>query len=185
MKGFVLGVVIGVALLGGGGYYYFVSGMAPAAVSDPPMMMERRVANRSLDAHIEAAHVPAPPIQPSEDNFVAAAKNYKDQCAFCHGLPDQAPKISDNMYPKATLLFKGKGVTDDPPQESYWKIKNGIRLTGMPTFTGILDDTQIWQLALLVANADKLPDSAKKILAPEPPAAAAPAVPAKGGPGKK
>jgi hypothetical protein len=46
----------------------------------------------------------------------------------------------------------------------------------MPTFTGILDDTQIWQLALFVANADKLPDSAKKILAPEPPAA--PAMPA-------
>jgi thiosulfate dehydrogenase len=189
MKGFILGVVIGIALLGGGVYYYFVSGMAPAAVSDPPMMMERKVASRSLDAHIEAAHVPAPPIQPSEDNYVAAAKNYKDQCAFCHGLPDQAPKIPDNMYPKATLMFKGKGVTDDPPQESYWKIKNGIRLTGMPTFTGILDDTQMWQLALLVANADKLPDSAKKTLAPEPPAAPAaqamPAPGAKGAPAKK
>ena len=174
MRSFILGVLVGVAILAGGVYYYFVSGMAPAAVADKPMMMERRVANRSLDAHIEAAHIPAPPIQPSEDNYVAAAKNYKDQCAVCHGLPDQPPpKISDNMYPDATLMFKGKGVTDDPPQESYWKIKNGIRLTGMPTFTGILDDTQIWQLALFVANADKLPDSAKKILAPEPPAAAA------------
>jgi mono/diheme cytochrome c family protein len=69
-------------------------------------------------------------------------------------------------------MFKGKGVTDDPPQVSYWKVKNGIRLTGMPTFKGILDDTQMWQLALFVANADKLPDSAKKILAPEPPPAA-------------
>lgn len=178
MKSFILGVIIGVALLGGGVYYYFVSGTAPAAVKDPPMMMERKLANRSLDAHIQAAQVPAPPIQPSEDNYVAAAKNYKDQCAGCHGLPDQPPKIADNMYPKATLLFKGKGVTDDPPQESYWKIKNGIRLTGMPTFNNILDDTQMWQLALLVANADKLPDSAKKILTPEPPpaATAAPAV---------
>jgi thiosulfate dehydrogenase len=51
-------------------------------------------------------------------------------------------------------------------------------LTGMPTFKGVLDDTQMWQLALLVANADKLPDSAKKLLRPEPPpAAAAPAMP--------
>lgn len=173
MKSFILGVVIGVVVLGGGIYYYFVSGMAPAAVKDPPMMMEKKMANRSLDAHIEAAHVPAPPIQPSEDNYVAAAKNYKEQCASCHGLPDQPTKIATNMYPEATLLFKGKGVTDDPPQESYWKIKNGIRLTGMPTFTGILDDTQMWQLALLVANADKLPDAAKKILVPEAPAEAA------------
>jgi thiosulfate dehydrogenase len=51
---------------------------------------------------------------------------------------------------------------------SYWKVKNGIRLTGMPTFQGVLNDTQMWQLALFVANADKLPDSAKKLLVPVP-----------------
>jgi mono/diheme cytochrome c family protein len=179
MKAFVVGILIGAALFAGGLYYYFVSGMAPAAVADPPMMMERKMANRSLDAHIEKASVPAPPIQPSEDNYVAAAKLYKDQCAVCHGLPNQnPPAIADNMFPNATLMFKGKGVTDDPPQESYWKIKNGIRLTGMPTFQGVLDNTQMWQLALFVANADKLPDSAKKVLMPEPPPAAeAPAAP--------
>lgn len=179
MKGFVVGVLVGVLLLAGGVYYYFVSGSAPAAVADPPMVMERKMANRSLDAHIEKANVPAPPIQASDENYVAAAKVYKDQCAVCHGLPNQnPPAISDNMYPKATLMFKGKGVTDDPAQESFWKVKNGIRLTGMPTFKGILDDTQMWQVALLVANADKLPDSAKQVLVPAPPmAAATPAMP--------
>ena len=179
MKAFVLGLLVGVLLLGGGVYYYFTSGMAPAAAGDPPLPYERRMASRSLDAHIEKANVPEPPIQPSEDNYVAAAKLYRDNCAGCHGLPDQpAPAIAGNWYPDATLMFKGKGVTDDPPQVSYWKVKNGIRLTGMPTFKGLLDDTQMWQVALLVANADKLPDSAKKLLVPEPPpAAAAPAMP--------
>jgi len=178
MKGFVVGLVLGAALFGGGLYYYFVSGSAPAAVADPPMFMERKMANRSLDAHIKNANIPAPPIQPSEDNYVAAAKLYKDQCAQCHGLPGQEPAISSNMYPDATLMFKGKGVTDDPPQESYWKIRNGIRLTGMPSFKSILNDTQMWQLALLVANADKIPDSAKSEFAPAPsPAPAVPAAP--------
>jgi thiosulfate dehydrogenase len=175
MRGFVMGVVVGVLVLAGGVYYYFVSGMAPVAAGDPPMPYERRMASRSLDAHIEKAKVPAPPIQVSEDNYLAAAKAYKENCAVCHGLPDQTPPaISDNMYPHATLMFKDKGVTDDPPQESYWKIVNGIRLTGMPSFKGVLNDTQMWQLALFVANADKVPDSAKKLLAPEPPAAAPP-----------
>ena len=179
MKGFLIGVLIGAIAFAGGLYFYFVSGSAPAAVADPPMMMERRMANRALDAHIEKANVSAPPFQSSEDNYVAAAKLYKDQCAQCHGLPNQTPPaIAGNMYPDATLLFKGKGVTDDPPQESYWKVKNGIRLTGMPSFKSILDDTQMWQLALLVANADKIPDSAKKLLVPEPPPAQAnPATP--------
>ena len=190
MKGFVIGLVLGAAFFAGGLYYYFVSGMAPAAVADPPMMMERKMANRSLDAHIEKANIPAPPIQPSEDNLVTAAKLYRDNCAGCHGLPNQPPPaISGNFYPDATLMFKGKGVTDDPPQESYWKVKNGIRLTGMPTFKGILDDTQMWQVALFVANADKLPDSAKMLLVPEPPAAAeasaAPAAAPKGSALKK
>jgi thiosulfate dehydrogenase len=188
MKGFVFGVLIGAALLAGGIYYYFVSGMAPAAVADPPMLMEKKMASRSLNSHIDKANIPAPPIQPTEEVLVAAAKVYKDQCAVCHGLPNQKePAISGNMYPDATLMFKDKGVTDDPPQESYWKVKNGIRLTGMPTFKGILDDTQMWQVALLVANADKLPEAAKAVLVPAPPAAApAPAPPAsKAAPPKK
>jgi thiosulfate dehydrogenase len=188
MKGFVIGVLVGVALVAGSIYYYFVSGMAPAAVADPPMMMERKMANRSLDAHIEKANIPAPPIQPSEDNYVAGAKIYMNDCAGCHGLPNQPPpEIAGNFFPDATLMFKGKGVTDDPPQESYWKIKNGIRLTGMPTFKGILDDTQTWQMALFVANADKLPDSAKKLLVPEqtPGGAVAVMPPAKSTPSKK
>jgi mono/diheme cytochrome c family protein len=172
MKGFIVGVLAGCVLFAGGIYYYFVSGMAPAAVADPPMMMEKKMANRSLDAHIEKANVPAPPITVSDDNFLAGAKLYKDQCAVCHGLPNQPePAIAGNMYPHATVMFKGKGVTDDPPQESYWKVKNGIRLTGMPSFKGVLDDTQMWQVALLVANADKMPDSAKRLLVPEAPAA--------------
>ena len=91
---------------------------------------------------------------PSEDNYVAAAKLYKDQCAGCHGLPNQnpPPAISDTMFPHAPLLFKGTGVTDDPASESYWKAANGIRLTGMPSFKNILTETQLWQVAQLVAT---------------------------------
>jgi thiosulfate dehydrogenase len=178
MKGFVVGILVGMALLAGSVYFYFVSGMAPAAVADPPMLMEKKMANKSLDAHIEKANVPAPPLQPSEDNYVAGAKLYKEQCAVCHGLPNQPSPLAEKMYPHAPLLFKGKGVTDDPPQESYWKVKNGIRLTGMPTFDGIVNDTQMWQVSLLVANADKLPDSAKSVLVPDAtPTAAASAMP--------
>ena len=73
------------------------------------------------------------------------------------------------MYPKPPLLLEGKGVTDDEPGESYWKIFNGIRLTGMPGFSKSLSETQMWQVALLVRNADKLPPSAKAVLvAPAP-----------------
>jgi mono/diheme cytochrome c family protein len=81
------------------------------------------------------------------------------------GLP-LTPKtaIAAGMYPAPPLLLEGKGVTDDPAGESYWKIFNGLRLTGMPGFSKSLSETQMWQLALLLANADKLPASAKSAL---------------------
>ena len=34
---------------------------------------------------------------------------------------------------------------------------NGIRLTGMPAYRPSLSDTEMWQVALLLANADKIP----------------------------
>ena len=60
------------------------------------------------------------------------------------------------MYPKPPELFKGHGVTDDPVGETYWKVANGIRLTGMPAYSGSLSEAEIWQVSLLLANADKL-----------------------------
>jgi hypothetical protein len=89
------------------------------------------------------------------------------------------------MYPKPPKLLEGMGVTEDPPGETYWKVSNGIRLTGMPGFSESLSQTQMWQVSLLLANANKLPDSVKSALyrptplvPGEPPAAAAPNNPA-------
>lgn len=64
------------------------------------------------------------------------------------------------MYPQAPQLWKPEGngvvgVSDDPPGETFWKIDNGIRLSGMPSYRKVLIATQEWQVALLLANADK------------------------------
>jgi hypothetical protein len=63
-------------------------------------------------------------------------------------------------------LFKGHGVTDDPVGETHWKVSNGIRLTGMPAYTGSLTQAEMWQVSLLLANADKLPQQIRGILEP-------------------
>ena len=69
------------------------------------------------------------------------------------------------MYPVPPQLFHGTGVTDDDAWESYWKVENGIRMTGMPGFKGQLTETEIWQVSVLVKNADKISDAVKKELA--------------------
>jgi hypothetical protein len=61
-------------------------------------------------------------------------------------------------------MFNGKGVTGDPAGFTYWKVANGIRLTGMPAFTGTLYDVQIWQVSQLLANGSRLPSTARHLL---------------------
>ena len=65
------------------------------------------------------------------------------------------------MFPKPPQLFNGKGVTDDPVGETFWKVENGIRLSGMPAFKASLMEDEMWQVSLLLAHADKLPDSVR------------------------
>lgn len=164
IKGLIVGIIIGVLVCVGVAYYYFASGMAPVAVSDPLMPFERKMANMALDAHIEKQHVGQPPVSADEANLLAGADVYKQNCASCHGLPGHPVDYVNMMFPKPTQLFKGKGVTDDPPSVSYWKAVNGIRLSGMPTFKNKLSDTQLWQVSLLVAHGNDVPESVRNDL---------------------
>jgi len=169
MKGLVIGFLLGVLLLTGGGYYYFASGMAPAAASDPPMPFEKKMANMALDAHIKKEPVGQPAVPADEQNFIGGANVYKAECSVCHGLPGQRSEYAAGMYPPPPQLFPGKGVSDDPVSETYWKVVNGIRLTGMPAFKNTLSDTQSWQVSQFLAHSNELPDSVSKLLASDAP----------------
>jgi thiosulfate dehydrogenase len=165
LKGLLVGIVIGILLVSGGIYYYFASGRAPVATSAAPIPFEKKFASMGLHAYLEQLPHPQPQVAADEANLIIGAKVYKEQCATCHGLPGEAKSaVAQGMYPAPPQLFHGVGVTDDEPWESYWKVENGIRMTGMPGFKGQLTETQIWQVSVLVKNADKISDSVRKEL---------------------
>ncbi|MHB8499836.1 MAG: c-type cytochrome [Candidatus Acidiferrales bacterium] len=175
VKGLVIGIVLGILLVASGGYLYFATGRAPVAVTDPPMPFEKKFAKMALTAHIAREKIPESPVAADEKSYLNGAEVYKENCAVCHGLPDQAKTtIAQGMYPPPPQLFHGTGVSDDPASETYWKAENGIRLTGMPGFKGRLTETQIWEVSVLLANSDKIPPSVKAALtrAPTAPVAA-------------
>jgi len=166
IKGIILGFFLAAILLAASVYCYFATGMAPAATADSPMPFERKLAHLALNAHIEKQAAVQPAVAADENAFLAGAEIYKQHCASCHGLPGQSPTdYATTMYPKPPQLFHGKGVTDDPVSESYWKAANGIRLTGMPAFRTKLSDTQLWQVSQLLAHANEISDSVKRALA--------------------
>lgn len=165
MGKFILGFLCAVVLAIVGALVYFGTGMAPVATSASPMPFEKMMANMALSARVDKEAPKSAPIQADEPNLLAGADVYRMNCSVCHAMPNQPQSdIGKGEFPHPPMLFKGKGVTDDPPGETYWKVKNGIRLTGMPGFAGGLTDTQMWQVSLLLANADKLPPSVQQSL---------------------
>jgi thiosulfate dehydrogenase len=165
LKGLLIGIVLGVLGVVVSVYFYFATGRAPVAVAAPEMPFEHKMAHMALDAYLQKLPHPEPAVPADEKNLLAGADVYKQHCAVCHGLPGQEKTaIGAGMFPKPPELFHGTGVTDDEPWESYWKVQNGIRMTGMPAFHAALSDTQIWQVSVLAKNADKLPPSVKAAL---------------------
>ena len=162
IRGFLLGIIISVIGAAVGVYWYFSSGRAPVAVTAPEMPFERRFARMGLHAYLDRLPHPEPQVAGDERNLLGGAKVYKEHCAVCHGLPEgRRTAIAEGMFPKPPQLFKGTGVTDDDAWESYWKVAGGIRMTGMPGFKDHLSETQMWQVALLVKNADRISPAVK------------------------
>jgi thiosulfate dehydrogenase len=176
---FISGVIIGVILIAGGAYFYFASGRAPVATTDGTMPFEGMLARKALHARIDKEMPKTVPIAADEAAYMACAAIYREHCAACHGIPGaEQSAIARGMFPKPPHLFRGKGVTDDEPGETYWKVANGIRLTGMPGFKMALTETQLWQVSVLLANAGKISDAVKHQLTPPP--MPAPLMPQKG-----
>jgi mono/diheme cytochrome c family protein len=171
-----MGVFGTLVFIAAGVYVYFAGGFAPVATSAPPMPFEKRLARLALHARIGREMPKTVPIEADEANYLVGAHLYVEHCAPCHGVPGKPETaIAQGEFPRPPQLFRGKGVTDDLPGETYWKTANGIRLTGMPAFDKSLSPTQVWQVSLLLANADKLPAAVLAALA-GPPASAPSAV---------
>ena len=178
---FILGLIFGIVLVPLAVLAYLTYGNVPVAVSDSPFPDEAQLVHFPLNTRIQKDMV-GTHMEPDQTNLTAGARVYTERCAFCHGLHNKPAAIGSHMYPDAPQLLEAHqndpsvvGVSDDPVGETYWKVLNGIRLTGMPSFKTQLNDTEIWQVSLFLANANKpMPPAVLDTLnrTPAPPAEA-------------
>jgi len=140
-------------------------GVAPVATSSGALPFEKPLESMAVHARVAKEAPKGVPISADEANLIAGAKVYRDHCFVCHGaMTGPKTEFQQGMFPLPPFLLQGKGVTDDPPTQTYWVVKNGINSTGMPAFSNALTDTQLWQVTLLVANANSLPPGVKQDL---------------------
>jgi thiosulfate dehydrogenase len=157
---FLLGLILGFLIIPACAFWYLHLGHPPVAVADKPFPYERDIVRMPLEARIDKEEPASAAISPSPANLTAGAQVYRQQCAACHGLYGRPSDFANHMYPRAPQLWAPHhngvvGVSDDPVGETYWKVANGIRLTGMPSFSKVLNETQMWQVSLLLKQADQ------------------------------
>ncbi len=176
MKKFIFGLIVGLLIPAIGGYFYIKLGMMPVATASAPLPMEEKIAKMALKARISKEAPKSSPVTADETNMTQGAHVYVENCAFCHGFAgEKASFAAKGMFPLPPQLLSEDMVTDDPVGVTFWKVENGIRLTGMPGFKDMLTPTQMWQVSQMLAQADKLPVQTKAALAK--PAAIAVAAP--------
>ena len=134
------------------------SGFIPANANAKPSRFERTIAHISLNATIRRkAPQGAAPIAASPENLTEGVRLYGENCAVCHGTSaGKMTTIAQGLY-QSPPQFAKDDVTDDPVGTIYWKIHNGIRLTGMPSFSASLTEKEQWQITLFLKHMNNLP----------------------------
>jgi mono/diheme cytochrome c family protein len=166
----ILAVVGALAIIAGiGAAVFFFGGFYSVAgtAEDPAIVRWAliQVRTASIDRHAQDR----PPASISDSASVqAGAKAFAaHNCANCHADPPDLKEVVDHRS----------------PSQLFWVIKNGINMTGMPSFAlaGAKDD-EIWSIVAFlkklpsVSEADykawTAPPAAAPVAPPTPPAAA-------------
>jgi thiosulfate dehydrogenase len=178
MKAFLSGILFTILVIILGGYFLVQRGYFNTQADQPPPALERKIAMTAVDASIERrATEQKNPMQPTDENLAAGAKIYADNCAGCHGLPSNPnSQFGRSFNPPVPQFFTE--APDMAEYQNFFVIKHGTRWTGMPSWAGMLNDTQIWTVATFLGKIGKLPPAAQKALE-APPAAATAAPPSR------
>ena len=135
---------------------YLLGGYFNVAASQEDPGIVRWVLTKVREASIQRhAQDPAPTNLNDPEMIKAGARTFSTiGCVNCHGAPGTKwAKFSEGLRPDPPDLKDVVGETT--PSQLFWVIKNGINMTGMPSFAAAgAKDNEIWAI---VAFLKKLP----------------------------
>jgi mono/diheme cytochrome c family protein len=147
-----IAIIVAVAAAG----FFFGGFYSVAGTQEEPGIVAAaliRVRQASIDRHA----VETPPISLDDPAAVQAGAHAFSArgCVNCHGGPGATwAKFSEGLHPSPPDLKEVAPRLE--PRQLFWVIKNGINMTGMPSFGPIgVPDQEIWTI---VAFLKKLPN---------------------------
>jgi mono/diheme cytochrome c family protein len=171
----ILGAIAAAVFFFGG--FYTVAGTQ----EEPAFVKWGMVQVRQASIARQAATVGAPPANFVDQATVqAGARAFSERgCVHCHGGPGvEWSKFSEGLRPDPPDLKEV--VNERSPRELFWVVKNGINMTGMPSFALVeVPDAELWSIIAFLKKLPSVSDADFKTwTAPAaPPTAVAPPVP--------
>ena len=142
-------VLIGAAAVGIYSGLYNIAADVPH--TQPVYWLLETMRERSVEARARDIIVPNDLKDPNR--ISRGAGQYADMCSGCHLAPGmKRTEISQGLYPRAPELRRTTTLT---PEEQFWVVKHGIKMTGMPAWGVTHDDDLLWDV---VAFVRKLPE---------------------------
>jgi len=170
-------LAIVVAVVAGGfffGGFYNIAGTA----EDPAIVKWAliQVRTNSIGRHANDT----PPVKFADPaNVQAGAREFAEHgCTNCHGAPGvNWAKFSEGLHPDPPDLKDVVNVRT--PAQLFWVIKNGINMTGMPSFAlaGATDD-DLWKIVAFLKKLPTISEADYKSWTAPPASASPPAPPA-------
>jgi mono/diheme cytochrome c family protein len=156
---FLAGATALSVVLCGGGLLFLTMQTGGFSARAQPSGLERWAARRARAmASPAAAKGRTNPVPDSPDVLAEARAHWADHCAICHSNNGSGEaEMGQHMYPAAPDMRKAEtqNLTDG---ELFYIIKNGIRLTGMPSWgSGASHDEQdSWKLVRFIRHLPKI-----------------------------
>lgn len=110
--------------------------------------MIRTTTHHSINKRLKDIKVP---VLNDTAMFVEGFLHYNEMCVMCHGAPGIDPgEMAEGLYPSPPKFYKSNNMPDT--DESFWIIKNGIKMTSMPAFGPSHTDKSIWDITAFFLN---------------------------------
>ena len=158
MKSFFVAVLIilGCVILGGAAFV--LSGIYNVAADMPhwrvTSLLLEGVRERSIAVHSRGIKVP--PL--NEEGLVhTGLLHFHETCRLCHGAPGyQREEFAEGLYPKPPFLGSHEVQRENEDGELYWIVKNGLKMTGMPSFGKTHTEEQLWGIVAFLRRLPSL-----------------------------
>ncbi len=151
-----LAVIIGIIVIIGAAFLIYIhSGTYNVSAMVPHTALTLSVINTLVDNSIEnhAEGIEAPDLSDSA-RIHAGYEEFDEMCVQCHSGPGIGrEEWAKGLYPEGPDL--SEPIKEMSDAELFWIVKNGIKMTGMPSFGKTHDDDEIWSI---VAFMKQLPD---------------------------